>query len=59
VIEKWFNILKNEIDLMPANVRTDSSLRSLLFIVFLALVLRMKPMRLMTDAELLRDALWK
>ena len=52
IVEKGFDILKNDIDLMPANVRTDSSLRGYLFIAFLALVLRMKLMRLMIDAGL-------
>jgi len=44
--------LKNDVDLMPANVRTDSVLRGDLFIAFLALVLRMKLMWLMIDAGL-------
>jgi transposase len=47
-VEKGFYILKNDIDLMPANVRTDSTLRGYLFIAFLALILRMKLMRMMT-----------
>lgn len=52
VVEKGFDILKNDIDLMPMNIRTDSSLRGYLFIAFLALILRMRLMRLMVDAEL-------
>jgi transposase len=52
VVEKGFDVLKNDIDLMPANLRTDSSLRGYLFIAFLALILRMKLMRLMINAEL-------
>jgi transposase len=52
VVEKGFDVLKNDIDLMPANVRTDSSLRGYLFIAFIALLLRMKLTRLMNDAEL-------
>jgi len=44
--------LKNDIDLMPANLRTNSSLRGYLFIAFIALIFRMKLMRLMIDAEL-------
>jgi transposase len=51
-VEKGFDILKNDIDLMPANVRTDSTLRGYLFIAFLALILRMKLMRMMTKAGL-------
>ena len=54
VVEKGFDILKNDLELMPMNVRTDSSLRGYLFIAFLALILRMKLIRLMTDAQLLK-----
>ena len=49
VIEKGFDVLKNNIELMPANLRTNSSLGGYLFIAFFALILRMK---LMNDAEL-------
>jgi transposase len=52
VVEKGFDVLKNDIDLMPANLRTNSSLRGYLFIAFLALIFRMKLMRMMIDAEL-------
>ena len=52
VVERGFDVLKNDIDLMPANLRTNSSLRGYLFIAFLALILRMKLMRMMIDAEL-------
>lgn len=52
VVEKGFDVLKNDIDLMPANLRTNSSLRGYLFIAFLALILRMKLMRMMSDAQL-------
>ena len=52
VVEKGFDVLKNDIDLMPANLRTNSSLRGYLFISFLALILRMKLMRMMIDAGL-------
>jgi transposase len=51
-VEKGFDILKNDIDLMPAHVRTDNTLRGYLFIAFLALILRMKLMRLMVEAGL-------
>ncbi len=52
VVEKGFDVLKNDIDLMPANLRTNSSLRGYLFIAFIALILRMKLMKMMGDAEL-------
>ncbi|MDD1752078.1 MAG: IS1634 family transposase, partial [Methanotrichaceae archaeon] len=51
-VEKGFAILKNDIDLMPAHVRTDNTLRGYLFIAFLALILRMKLMRLMVESGL-------
>lgn len=52
VVEKGFDLLKNDIDLMPADLRANSSLRGYLFIAFLALILRMKLIRMMIDAEL-------
>ena len=52
VVEKGFDVLKNDIELMPTNLRTNNSLRGYLFIAFLALILRMKLMRMMSDAEL-------
>ena len=52
VVEKGFDVLKNDIGLMPANLRTNSSLRGYLFISFIALILRMKLMRMMIDAGL-------
>jgi transposase len=51
-VEKGFDILKNDIELMPAHVRTDSTLRGYIFIAFLALILRMKLMRMMVEAGL-------
>jgi transposase len=51
-VEKGFYILKNDIDLMPAHVRTDNTLRGYLFVAFLALILRMKLMRMMLQAGL-------
>jgi transposase len=52
IVEKGFDVLKNDIDLMPSNLRTDSSLRGYLFIAFIALILRMKLMKMMNDAGL-------
>jgi transposase len=51
-VEKGFDILKNDIDLMPAHVRTDNTLRGYLFIAFLALILRRKLMKRMVDTGL-------
>ena len=52
VVEKGFDVLKNDIELTPTNPRTDNSLRGCLFVAFLALILRMKLTRLMVNAEL-------
>ena len=52
VVEKGFDVLKNDIELMPANLKTNSSLKGYLFIAFLALIMRMKLMRMMNEAEL-------
>lgn len=52
VVEKGFDVLKNDIELMPANLRTNSSLKGYLFVSFLALILRMKLMKMMNDAKL-------
>ena len=52
VVEKGFDVSKNGIELMPANLRTNSILRGYLFIAFIALFLRIKLMRLIIDAEL-------
>jgi hypothetical protein len=51
-VVEGFDVLKNDIDLTPANLRTNSSLRGYLFVAFLALILRMKLMRMMIDAGL-------
>jgi len=37
---------------MPANLRTNNSLRGYLFIAFLALILRMKLLKIMNDSGL-------
>jgi len=52
IVEKGFDILKNELDVMPANVRKDSTLKGYLFISFLSLILRMRLMKLMREGDL-------
>jgi transposase len=51
-VEKGFKILKNDIEVVPLNVRTDSSLRGYIFVCFLALILRMKLTRMLKETEL-------
>lgn len=52
VVEKGFDILKNDIEVMPANVRKDTTMNGYLFICFLSLILRMRLMKMMRDAKL-------
>ncbi len=52
VVEKGFDLMKNEIDIMPANVKKDSTMKGYLFICFLSLILRMRLMKLMRQAGL-------
>ena len=52
VVEKGFDVLKNDIELMPTNIRNDNSIKGYLFVAFVALILRMKLTRLMINAEL-------
>lgn len=53
VVEKGFDILKNELDVMSANVRKDSTLKGYLFISFLSLIIRRRLMKLMREGDLL------
>lgn len=52
VVEKGFDIMKNDIEVMPANVRKDSTMKGYLFICFLSLILRMRLMKMMREAGL-------
>lgn len=52
VVEKGFDIMKNELNIMPANVKKDSTLKGYFFICFLSLILRMRLMKLMRGAGL-------
>ncbi|MDW7758991.1 MAG: IS1634 family transposase, partial [Desulfuromonadales bacterium] len=52
VVEKGFDIMKNDLEVMPANVRKDTTMKGYLFICFLSLILRMRLMKMMRDAEL-------
>ncbi|MCL7415469.1 MAG: IS1634 family transposase [ANME-2 cluster archaeon] len=52
VVEKEFDSIKNDLEVMPANVRKDTTMKGYLFICFLSLILRMRLMKMMRDAEL-------
>ena len=45
-------MLKNDIEIMPSHLKTNSSLKGYLFVAFLALILRMKLSRRMSDVGL-------
>jgi len=44
--------LKNEIELIPTNLKTNNNLRHCLFVAFIALILRMKLTKLKVNAEM-------
>jgi transposase len=52
VVKKGFDVLKNDIELMPANLKTNISIKGYLFIALLALIMRMKLVKMMNEAEL-------
>ena len=45
LVEKLFDILKNDLDIMPINVKTHESLIGLMFIAYLSLLIRMHIVR--------------
>ncbi len=52
IVEKGFDILKNDLDTLPLNVQKDTTLRGLLFVCFIALIIRMRIIKLMRDCHL-------
>jgi transposase len=52
-VEKRFDDLKNELEVMPLRVQKIETLRGLLFIFFISLILRAILLRKARDAELL------
>ncbi len=53
IVEKGFDILKNDLDTLPLNVQKDTTLRGLLFVCFIALIIRMRMVKLMGDHHLI------
>jgi len=53
LVEKGFDFLKNDLEVLPLNVRGDGVFRGLLFVGFLALVLRMQLLDCMRRVGLL------
>ncbi len=52
VVEKVFDTLKNDIETAPMNVKKDGTLRGLVFICFLATIIRTRLMKLMSENKL-------
>lgn len=52
IVEKGFYFLKNYIEVPPANVKKNSTLKGHLFICFVSLIIRMKLMKEMKEAKL-------
>ena len=52
IVEKGFDIFKNDIEALPLNVHKESTLRGLLFVCFLALMIRMRLMKIMLETDL-------
>jgi transposase len=55
LIERSFNILKNDLELSTPNVHKDTTLKGILFISLLALIIRMKIMNTLKQADMIKD----
>lgn len=51
-VEKRFHYLKNDLDLVPLNVRKESTMKGFLFVCFIALILRMRLQKIMEETRL-------
>jgi transposase len=51
-VEKRFHHLKNDLDVVPLNVRKESTMKGFLFICFIALILRMRLQKMMEETKL-------
>jgi len=54
LVERSFDILKNDLDVMPLNVKKRESLCGLLFISFLSLLIRMHILKQLQETELIK-----
>lgn len=53
LIEKGFDTLKNDLELLPLNVQKENTLKGALLINFLALIIRMRLMKQMQEHQLI------
>jgi transposase len=51
VVEKGFDQLKNDVKKIPLSVKKDDTLRGLLFVYFIALILRMRINAIMREKQ--------
>jgi transposase len=52
IIEEGFDMLKNELQIMPLNVKNEDTLRGLLFVHFISMILRMRLQAKMKKSKL-------
>jgi len=52
LVEKEFDALKNDLRLLPLNAQRDSTMSGLIFVFFIALILRMRIVKLMQEKGL-------
>ena len=55
LIERSFNILKNDLELSTPNVQKDSTLKGLMFICLIALIIRMKILNVLKQKNLIKS----
>jgi len=55
LIERGFDILKNDLEFTTPHIRKDTTLKGLMFICFLALIIRMRIMNVLKRAGLLKS----
>jgi len=52
IVEKEFDVLKNDLRLLPLNAQRDSTMRVFIFVFFIALILRMRVVKIMQEKGL-------
>lgn len=52
MVEKAFKEFKNEIEALPLNTHKESTTRGFLFVAFLGLIIRMKLLKRMKEADI-------
>ncbi|MBW2738968.1 MAG: hypothetical protein JRE64_08990 [Deltaproteobacteria bacterium] len=55
VVEKGFDTLKNNLQALPLNAKTESTIRGLLFVNYLSLIVRMRLINQIRETGLLNN----